>query len=101
MPTDIERFYLEQSYVLPAGLTWSDVAEQRARWDINPVFVPLARVPGACVGWGVPLIDGEPLKHPEPRRQGPVWFSELGTGRPRRPGVGWRETSQCGALDRP
>ena len=62
--TDIERFYLEQGYVLPAGLDWAHVAALRARWQIDPIFVPVARVPGACIGWGVPFIDGVPLKHP-------------------------------------
>ncbi|MGQ0588670.1 MAG: hypothetical protein ACT4N8_03935 [Sphingosinicella sp.] len=50
MPTDIERGYLDQGYALPEGLSGADVAEQRARWDIDPIFVPLARVPGACIG---------------------------------------------------
>lgn len=64
MPTDIERAYLDQGYVLPEGLDWEGVAKQRARWSIAPIFVPIARVPGACIGWGVPFIDGVPLKHP-------------------------------------
>jgi len=64
MPTEIERSYLEQGYVLPAGLTWADVADQRARWGIDPIFVPVARLPGACVGWGVPFVNGRPLEHP-------------------------------------
>jgi hypothetical protein len=64
MPTDIECAYLDQGYTLPEGLSWADVAEQRARWDIDPIFVPLAPVPGACIGWGVPFLDGVPLKHP-------------------------------------
>jgi hypothetical protein len=64
MPTEIERSYLEQGYRLPEGMTWPDVDQQRLRWNINPVFVPIARVPGACIGWGVPFVDGEPLKHP-------------------------------------
>lgn len=63
MPTDIERSYREQGYRLPHGLTWDMVAERRARWDIDPVLVPVAVAPG-CVGWGVPHIDGVPLKHP-------------------------------------
>ena len=64
MPTEIERAYLAQGYALPAGLTWQDVTAHRSRWDINPRFVPLARVPGACIGWGIPFVDGVPLKHP-------------------------------------
>jgi len=63
MPTDIERSYLEQGYRLPAGLSWTMVAERRARWDIPGIFVPIAVAPG-CLGWGVPHIGGVPLKHP-------------------------------------
>ena len=63
MPTKIERSYLEQGYRLPDGLTWKMVAERRARWAIADIFVPIAVAPG-CVGWGVPYIDGVPLKHP-------------------------------------
>jgi hypothetical protein len=39
------------------------VAERRARWDIAAIFVPVAVAPG-CVGWGVPHVNGAPLKHP-------------------------------------
>jgi len=63
MLTDIECSYLDQGYRLPDGLTWAMVAEHRARWDIAPIFVPLAVAPG-CIGWGVPHIDGRPLRHP-------------------------------------
>ena len=63
MPTRIERSYLEQGYRLPDGLTWGQVAERRARWAIADIYVPVAVAPG-CVGWGVPYIDGVPLKHP-------------------------------------
>ena len=63
MPTDIEHSYCEQGYRLPEGLTWEMVAERRARWDIDDIFVPIAVSPG-CVGWGVPHIGGVPLKHP-------------------------------------
>jgi hypothetical protein len=61
-PTPVERSYLEQGYVLPGGCTWEIVAEQRARWDIAAIFVPVTVAPG-CVGWGVPFIDGRPLEH--------------------------------------
>ncbi|HEX5420176.1 MAG TPA: hypothetical protein VFY39_09265 [Gammaproteobacteria bacterium] len=63
MPTEIEQAYLEQGYVLPDGLTWEMIAERRARWDIPDIFVPIAVAPG-CLGWGVPFVDGVPLKHP-------------------------------------
>jgi hypothetical protein len=63
MPTDIERSYLEQGYRLPEGFTWDMVAERRARWATEEIFVPVAVAPGR-VGWGVPHIGGLPLKHP-------------------------------------
>lgn len=63
MPTRIEQSYLDQGYRLPDGLTWAMVASARARWTVNPIFVPIAVAPG-CVGWGVPFVDGKPLKHP-------------------------------------
>ena len=67
MPTNIERSYLEQGYRLPEGLTWDIVAERRRTWGIDPIFVPLAVVPG-CVGWGVPFANGRPLEHPSEER---------------------------------
>ena len=54
--------YEAQGYQLPEGFTRADVAVHRARWDLDPVFVPLASAGGA-VAWGVPFIDGVPLKH--------------------------------------
>lgn len=42
-------------YVLPAGWTWDRVTLERAKWDIGGHMLPLATVPGVCVGWGVPL----------------------------------------------
>ena len=65
MPTAIERSYVEQGYRLPEGLTWDMVAERRARWAIAGIFVPVAVAPG-CVGWGVPHVDGRPLRQPDP-----------------------------------
>jgi hypothetical protein len=63
MPTDIELSYLEQGYELPDGLDWERVAALRTRWEVDPVFVPLALSPG-CIGWGVPFVDGRHLRHP-------------------------------------
>ena len=63
MPTAIEQAYLDQGYLLPALLTWEQVAERRASWRIEPIYVPLAFAPG-CLAWGVPFIDGKPLAHP-------------------------------------
>ena len=61
--TKIERSYVDQGYSLPEGFTWDMVAERRVRWDIDPIFVPVAVAPG-CVGWGVPHLHGVPLEHP-------------------------------------
>jgi hypothetical protein len=58
-----ERSYVKQGFRLPDGLTWSEVDAIRARWDIESIFVPVARSPG-CIGWGVPFRAGKPLKHP-------------------------------------
>jgi hypothetical protein len=62
MPNRIECSYVEQGYRLPEGLTWDMVAERRARWKIETIFVPVAVAPG-CIGWGVPYIGGVPLRH--------------------------------------
>lgn len=62
MPTAIEKSYFDQGYVLPGGLTWEMVAEHRARWEIAAIFVPISMARG-CIGWGVPFIDGVPLRH--------------------------------------
>jgi hypothetical protein len=68
-PTAIERAYLEQGYELPRGYTWFMVHEARRSYEIGEIYVPVARVPGACVAWGVPHveIDGRPvpMKRPE------------------------------------
>jgi hypothetical protein len=64
MPTEIEQAYVDQNYERPAGLTWDMVAKARARWGPDPIFVPVARIPGCCVGWAVPHVDGKPLNHP-------------------------------------
>jgi hypothetical protein len=63
MPTDIERAYVEQGFVLPEGLSWELVSRQRRRWNIPDIYVPVAVAPG-CLGWGVPYVGGVPLKHP-------------------------------------
>lgn len=63
MRSDIERSYIEQGYELPEGLDWDKVDRLRAKWDIAPIHVPLAVSPG-CIGWGVPVVDGRPLRHP-------------------------------------
>ena len=62
MPTRIEQSYLDQGYELPEGFTWKMIAERRVRWHIPEIFVPIAVAPG-CLGWGVPHIDGKPLRH--------------------------------------
>ena len=63
MPTPIEQACLDQGYILPPGLLWEAVTEARVRWDIDPIFVPVALAPG-CIGWGVPFVDGKHLRHP-------------------------------------
>jgi hypothetical protein len=61
--TEIEAGYVAQGYRLPDDMTWERVAEQRARWDIGAIYVPVVSGPG-CRGWGVPMIDGKFLTHP-------------------------------------
>ena len=63
MRSDIEQCYADQGYRLPDSLTWADVEKLRSEWSIDPVLVPVAVAPG-CIGWGVPFIDGVPLRHP-------------------------------------
>lgn len=63
MPTPIELAYLEQGYTLPERLTWEMVAERRARWGVPDILVPVAMAPG-CLSWGVPFLNGVPLRHP-------------------------------------
>lgn len=61
---DILRFYQQQGYELPAGITAEAVIEQQRQYKMDPIFVPIASVPGVCTGWGVPFKDGKPLMHP-------------------------------------
>lgn len=63
MRNDIEQGYIDQGYRLPEGLTWERVDALRAHWGVNPLLVPEA-FGGGCIGWGVPFIDGKPIKHP-------------------------------------
>jgi len=63
MPTDIEQAYIDQGYRLPEGLTWPHIGRLRRKWDVAAIFVPIAKSPGG-IGWGVPFIDGQPLRHP-------------------------------------
>lgn len=53
--TEIEQAYVERGYALPSGWTWPMVAIQRVKWDISPIFVPVANAAG-CVAWGVPHL---------------------------------------------
>ena len=59
MLTTIERSYLDQGYVLPEPLTWDEVAERRAHWRIDPIYVPVAIAPG-CLACGWPSMNGTP-----------------------------------------
>ena len=63
MRSEIEQGYIDQGYTLPEGMTWERVDELRARWGVNPLLVPEV-VAGGCVGWGVPCVDGKPMRHP-------------------------------------
>jgi hypothetical protein len=63
MRNKIEQGYIDQGYQLPAGLTWARVDALRLHWRVNPLLVPEA-VGGGCIGWGVPFVDGKPMKHP-------------------------------------
>jgi hypothetical protein len=59
----IEAAYVGQGYTLPEGVTWQEVATQRARYDIAPQRVPVAEAPG-CSLWSVPEVKGRYLLHP-------------------------------------
>lgn len=63
MRNEIEQGYIDQGYRLPDGLTWERVNALRARWEVSPLLVPEA-VAGGCIGWGVPFVDGKPMRHP-------------------------------------
>jgi hypothetical protein len=63
MPNAIEKNYVDQGYRLPDGLTWEQVDGLRRHWGVNPILVPEV-VGHGCIGWGVPRIDGKPLKRP-------------------------------------
>ncbi|MEM8759217.1 MAG: hypothetical protein AAGE83_02690 [Pseudomonadota bacterium] len=54
----IEELNAPRRYTLTEGWTWTRVAEERQRWDVDERRFPLACAPGAAVAWGVPL-DGE------------------------------------------
>lgn len=59
----IEQGYFDQGYKLPDGWTLERIAEERAKYEIGEIYVPIASGHG-CVAWGVPMIDGEFLSHP-------------------------------------
>jgi hypothetical protein len=67
MPTKIEAGYVEQGYKLPAQFIggWGQVAELRARYDIDPIYVPVAGGYGT-IAWGVPIAaNGRFMRHEE------------------------------------
>lgn len=64
--TKIEQGYEAQGYELPAGWTWDEVHEHRARYEITDYLVPLPLAGGRrppCTCWGVPTINNKFLKH--------------------------------------
>lgn len=61
--TAIEQGYVTQGYIIPVRMTWEQVAEARAKWNIDAIYVPVVSSAG-CVGWGVPMRDGKFLTHP-------------------------------------
>ena len=65
MLTNAERECLAapEGYTLPYGITWQDVAESRAHYGHASIMLPVAVVPGSCIAWGVPFIDGKPVRH--------------------------------------
>ena len=63
MRNEIEQGYIDQGYRLPEGLTWERVDALREYWGVNPLLVPEV-VGSGCIGWGVPFVDGKPMKHP-------------------------------------
>lgn len=60
-PNTLEALYVKHGYVLPEGFTWKLVHEARAKWETDERFMPVCRVPGQCVGWGIPYVNGKPL----------------------------------------
>jgi hypothetical protein len=60
--TRIEASYVDQGFELPAGWTWEVVAERRAEYGIDEIYVPVANGAGCCA-WGVPMMRGEFLLH--------------------------------------
>ena len=61
--TKTEIGYCTQGYALPSGFTWERVSEERARYGIDEIYVPVAAAPG-CVAWGVPMMDDKFMSHP-------------------------------------
>ena len=60
--SEIERGYVAQGYCLPDGITWEMVHEARAKWGTPDFMVPVVVVPGVCVGWAVPRVNGKPMR---------------------------------------
>jgi hypothetical protein len=63
MRSEIEQGYIDQGYRLPEGLTWERVDALRQHWGVNSLLVPEV-VASGCIGWGVPFVDGRPMRHP-------------------------------------
>ena len=63
--SDIERGYVEQGYRLPEGYTWGIVHRMRERYGTPDFMVPVVVVPGKVAGWGVPWMNGKPMRRPQ------------------------------------
>ena len=66
---DIITFYERQGYKLPDGVTPQMIFEYQTKYKMEPIMMPLVSVrtdgtSGGVTAWGVPFIDGKPLKHP-------------------------------------
>lgn len=66
---DIITYYERQGYTLPAGVTAADVVAYQRKYELDPIMMPLVSVrtdgtTGGVTAWGVPFIDGKPLRHP-------------------------------------
>lgn len=48
--TEIELGYVRQGYQLPAGMTWEQVSEARAKYSIGEIYVPVGTAPAAASG---------------------------------------------------
>jgi hypothetical protein len=60
--TAIERGYVLQGWKVPNGWTTDRIALERAQYEVDEIYVPIASAHG-IIAWGVPIIEGKPLRH--------------------------------------